>query len=530
MYEHGGDVPKCACGCGQEVAWRGNKFNRLVLGHYTDEMKKAVSGWRTGSKLSDEDREKFSKSRKEYFSSEKGKQVAADRAQKLREFHRTEEGEKWRRDQSARMKSLHASEEGKDTWRHVAEDLRVLYSSEQGTELRQRIGRSVKEYFSSDVGREFLSERSRKMSEFYKTDEGQATIASMSEKISIKNRLPIEEVLRRLESISDQFDVISNVEEDYKLKTKTAIVVKCKKCESVWMRTLQKIEDTPTCFTCEPPQCISLGQRQLYEYVLMRSPDAVLDDRSVISPLEIDVVVPSSKLGIEFNGLYWHSEKEQKDRHYHTKKSNMAAAAGYRLFHIFQDEWRDKRAIIESMLTSRLGLSERVSARNCTVEKIDHDTREKFFEMNHIDGDVRSSMCLGLVEKQSGQLVQAMSFRKPHHRRYRDRMEIARCCSLLGHTVVGGISRLISNGLRLFPGTQIMTYVDTRFGSRGESYIKSGLRVESVTKERFWWTDCTHRYDRFSCRAQSGVSENDVARSRGLTRIWTCPNVVLVTG
>src|SRR5690606_1030244 len=31
-------------------------------------------------------------------------------------------------------------------------------------------------------------------------------------------------------------------------------------------------------------------------------------DRSIITPLEIDIVIPGAKLGVEFTGLYWHTD------------------------------------------------------------------------------------------------------------------------------------------------------------------------------------------------------------------------------
>ena len=56
-------------------------------------------------------------------------------------------------------------------------------------------------------------------------------------------------------------------------------------------------------------------------------------DRTAIAPYEIDIYIPSKKIGIEFNGTYWHSSI-YKEKDYHFKKSRFAEKAGIRLIHI----------------------------------------------------------------------------------------------------------------------------------------------------------------------------------------------------
>jgi hypothetical protein len=48
--------------------------------------------------------------------------------------------------------------------------------------------------------------------------------------------------------------------------------------------------------------------------------NVVSNDRSLISPLEIDVLVQSTRLAIEYNGLYWHSSARILDKDYHEKR------------------------------------------------------------------------------------------------------------------------------------------------------------------------------------------------------------------
>ena len=94
------------------------------------------------------------------------------------------------------------------------------------------------------------------------------------------------------------------------------------------------------------PRCsikISKGESEIFTYVKSFCPDAIQSDRTVLDGKEIDIFIPSKNIGIEFNGLIWHSTKHGKSRTYHQDKSDLAATKGVRLIHIWEDEWRDKR-------------------------------------------------------------------------------------------------------------------------------------------------------------------------------------------
>ena len=64
------------------------------------------------------------------------------------------------------------------------------------------------------------------------------------------------------------------------------------------------------------------------------------NDRELIAPYELDIVIPELHLAIEFNGIYWHS-CFYKDENYHLMKTELCESKGYRLIHIFEDEWNE---------------------------------------------------------------------------------------------------------------------------------------------------------------------------------------------
>jgi hypothetical protein len=64
----------------------------------------------------------------------------------------------------------------------------------------------------------------------------------------------------------------------------------------------------------------------------------ILNDRTILDGKEIDIYIPSKKIGIEFNGTYWHSTEVKLDRNYHLEKSKLAEQKGVRLIHIYEYE------------------------------------------------------------------------------------------------------------------------------------------------------------------------------------------------
>lgn len=63
-------------------------------------------------------------------------------------------------------------------------------------------------------------------------------------------------------------------------------------------------------------------------------------DREVLNPLEIDIYCPELKLGIEYNGDYWHSS-QYKEKNYHKHKSTEAFKKGVFLYHIFEFQYKE---------------------------------------------------------------------------------------------------------------------------------------------------------------------------------------------
>lgn len=336
---------------------------------------------------------------------------------------------------------------------------------------------------------------------------------------------------QRLSARSSEFSLVTLLEE-YWSRQQQYLVFKCVVCGEEQPKTLQAFERGSRCYKCHPVGK-SNWELDVFQFVKNISPDAVSGDRSVLSPREIDVYVPSALLGIECHGLFWHSEAshpEGLDKHRHAEKFTAAHDKGVKLLQIFEDEWRDKRDIVEGMIKYRLGKNvERCRTWSTKVEELDSNEERSFFDSSHVSGYTQSKIAWGLRDR-SGKIVSALSLRIPRQtKRYENSIEIARFASLPCIIVPGGLSKLLSTASKWAKSNgnkQIMTYVDRRIGDGG-GYRSAGFEDMSKTDIDYWYTDGLLRYDRFKFRASEGKSERQIAAEAKVSRIYGCGSSIL---
>ena len=98
---------------------------------------------------------------------------------------------------------------------------------------------------------------------------------------------------------------------------------------------------------------------------------------------EIDIYIPSLNIGIEYNGLYWHSEKTNSDKYHLLKKKNSAKEKNIKLIHIFEDEWLYKEEIVKSRLLNLINKTpNKIYARLCEVKEISNKEAKNFLGCN----------------------------------------------------------------------------------------------------------------------------------------------------
>ena len=278
------------------------------------------------------------------------------------------------------------------------------------------------------------------------------------------------------------------------------------------------------------PSCshsLSKGEAEIAEY--LRSLDLDVEQR--VRPLgswELDIVVPSKKVAIEFCGLYWHGE-DHKDRMYHQDKMKKAEALGYRLVTVFCDEWRDSPKKVLAHLDMIAGRVQKIGARKCQVRTITWTQAKEFLNEYHMQGAGRpAAHCYGLF---SGDTLLEVATWGTDRYTSSGASELLRLCSKAGWVVVGGLSRLVKRFQSDTGATSLMTYADLRWGT-GLSYQKAGFSPAGFTDPGYFWAKGLKRWSRvkFQKHKLSGLlekfdaskSEVENCRDNGYWRVYDC--------
>lgn len=256
-------------------------------------------------------------------------------------------------------------------------------------------------------------------------------------------------------------------------------------------------------------------------------------NRSIISPYELDLVIPDKLIAIEYCGLYWHSELCGKFKNYHVDKTLMCDKNNHMLITIFEDEWLKKQDIVKSVLKNKLGIfnGKKIYARKCDVKEISVKQAREFCEQNHLQGYTGSSVKLGLFYDED--LVLVMTFSKQSiakGSKHKDNYwELSRFCNKIDHSVVGGASKLLKYFERNYFWEKIISYADRRW-SNGDMYEKLGFTFEKFTQPNYWYfkNSSIDRIHRFVLRKKpeepKDRTEWELRQEQGYNRIWDCGN------
>lgn len=268
----------------------------------------------------------------------------------------------------------------------------------------------------------------------------------------------------------------------------------------------------------------SVREQELAEYVSSLV-ETVVNDRTAIGPMELDILVPSKGIAIEFNGIYWHSERFV-GKTYHAEKLKACTEADLRLIQIWEDEWLHRRPQVESMLVHKLGLSKAsVGARKCSVVGVQPMEATEFLRQNHIQGAPPSiGRAWGLKHRDS--LVAVMLFaRNPS--KPGDFLLTRYATSV---TIPGGFSKLLRAAERELEATSITSFADLCV-SDGGLYEANGFELEATLDPDYKYVVGDQRVHKFNYRLkrfkedpdllfEEGLTERELANLNGLHRIY----------
>ena len=293
----------------------------------------------------------------------------------------------------------------------------------------------------------------------------------------------------------------------------------------VWRARVADIVDGHGCPDCASKNFVSRFEREIADYVAFLGVDTETTVRRFAGVTELDIFVPSLNIAIECQGVYWHSERFNS-KGAHAAKRAACEELGIRLIQVWEDDWADRRKIVERMLAHKLGVSTepRIAARSTTARLVTTAEAREFLEANHIQGFTGATHHLAL--EHDGRLVALMSLKRTGKS---GELRLERYATA-AH-VLGGQSKLIRYAERAIPGwSHLLTFADHEV-SDGSLYERTGwvkdgelapdykYRVGSRREHKFNYRLARFRSDP-ALKFEKGLSERQLAQLNGLDRIW----------
>lgn len=272
------------------------------------------------------------------------------------------------------------------------------------------------------------------------------------------------------------------------------------------------------------PHKTSKAEDTVREYIESLGHEVQSSNRKVLKGKEIDIYIPSLKVGIEFNGVYWHSEGGgKKDTQYHYNKWSNCGKVGVELIQIWEDDWVNNPELVLKSLSRRLPFgSNTAPSGNLTTQTISRDSAEKFLQDNDISGFKEATHYHGSVND-NGEVQSVFALdqvgSKMHITQYVSNADAnGDLKELLHHAKethgVNSFTVTVDNCTGEGSIYKNAGFIETKVEPANYKYLIRGKRVFSAeyTSEKF--------RDSPALEWEDGLTEKELADLNGLNRIW----------
>ena len=263
--------------------------------------------------------------------------------------------------------------------------------------------------------------------------------------------------------------------------------------------------------------------------------------------LELDFFLPDFNIGIECDGLYYHSygtfsfgreKKYFKDRHFN-KQKYFKDKHNIDVIFIWENEINDKLKfdIWCSMLKHKiLKNSIKIYARDTKIRKITNIIRKNFLIENHIQGNTISKYSYGLYF--NDELVALMTFAQSD-KNLNYEFELKRFCIKKGYSVIGGASKLLKYFEKTIRPKSLITYLNKRWSFENNFYLVLGFKFSNFSAPGKFIIDGNKVFNRLQFQKHKLINIPNFDFDETLTAdqniinngyrlIWDCGNKVYI--
>jgi len=361
----------------------------------------------------------------------------------------------------------------------------------------------------------------------------------ISKKIKEKNFVSFNETLMCNKIIENNIFLKSEYSGISNYGKYVAYEFECLECGNNFKETFAN-NRSPVCRVCNPTYKNNSHQILLRDFFSSLNLFFYENNKSLISPFEVDFYMPEENLAIEINGNYFHSELGgNKKNDYHLNKTFLCKEKNVKLIHIFEDEILYKKDIVFDKLKNILNkIENKIYATECILKEVSSEEKDKFMEENHIQGKCDGNFCFGLYYNE--ELISAMYFIKKTNDY---EFELIRFANKNNTDVIDSFSKLLNYFIDVEKPKKIISYADIRwFGIENQKtiYFENNFIFLENTKPNYWYFKPgnylkRHHVDNFTkdilvkeCLEKNISLENDIdtewdlAKKLSMDRVWDC--------
>lgn len=226
-----------------------------------------------------------------------------------------------------------------------------------------------------------------------------------------------------------------------------------------WLAAVNNRHQGKGCPDCSSRATTSKSEREIFGYLKSKGFNVIENSREVLDGKELDIYIPEKQIAIEYNGLYWHTEKF-RTRTYHYDKWKACKDKGIQLIQVWEDDYVRNPQLIHQMLLHKLGGSEQVKlyARKLDIIEVsDDDDAYMFLKNNHIQGWGSTTIFYGL--RHGVDIVAVLGLKKTSKHK-KDEYTLTRYAT--SQNVVGGFSKLLTHAEKTIAFKTLTTYSDNQ--------------------------------------------------------------------
>ena len=215
------------------------------------------------------------------------------------------------------------------------------------------------------------------------------------------------------------------------------------------------------------------------------------NNKSLCKPYHIDFYIPQHKLGIEFNGLYYHSWfAANRGAKYHSNKTVQCLSYDVSLITIFEDEWLDNPVKFIDFIKQRCSMGNADLPVDMVTLSFSDDAASvlQFLKDNNMESSIESAD-MYIVAKLEDSIIAAMAIDK----RDDGEIEIVKFGVHLLISPSGYLERFISFIAAMEEVNRVSTILDLRWQD-GRDYLDVGFDAVAIMDPVCYATDYHNRW------------------------------------